>query len=50
LIPFMYVYTKPFDQSYTILIILLGRTVLTFIGAALLVHAIEKRLGKLIVD
>lgn len=50
LIPFMYVYTKPFDQSYTILIILLGRTVLTFIGAAPLVHAIEKRLGRLIVD
>lgn len=50
LIPFMYVYTKPLDQFYMILVILLGRVVLTFIGAAPIVHAIEKRLGKLIVD
>lgn len=47
LIPFMYVYTKPLGQFYEIMIILLSRTVLTFVVASPTVHAIEKRLGKL---
>lgn len=47
LIPFMYVYTKPLHQFYEIMVILLGRAALTFVVASPIVHAIEKRLGKL---
>jgi len=50
LMPFMYVYAIPLSQLPATLIILLARVVLTFIAAAPIVHAIERRLGKLVVD
>jgi len=44
--PFMYVYAIPLSRFFSVLVILLSRTVLTFIVAAPLMYAIEKRLGK----
>lgn len=46
--PFMYVYAVPLSQFTNTLVILLSRTALTFIAAAPLIYAIEKRLGKLV--
>lgn len=48
LIPFMYFYFKPLSQIPTVLAILFARTMLTFAAAAPIMHAIEKRLGHLI--
>lgn len=49
LMPFMYIYATPLSQLPNVLIILLGRVILTFVAAAPIMYAIEKRLGKLIV-
>lgn len=47
---FIVIYQNPWDMFVPTLIILLGRVALTFIGAAPIVHTIEKRLGKMIMD
>lgn len=48
ILPFMYIYSIPLSQFTGMVVILLSRTVLTFIAAAPLMYAIEKRLGEFV--